>query len=43
VKPPRDDGHLQRTKEKRIRAKRTRTAARKKLEKERKDADFHNL
>jgi len=33
IKPPRDDNHSQKTKEKRIRAKRARIAARKKLKK----------
>ena len=36
IKPPRDDDRAQRTKEKRARAKRTRIAALKKLERERK-------
>ena len=36
IKPPRDDDRLQRNKEKRARAKRTRIAALKKLERERK-------
>ena len=37
IKPPRDDDRLQRNKEKRIRAKRARITALKKLEKERKE------
>lgn len=36
IKPPRDDDRPQRNKEKRVRAKRTRIAALKKLERERK-------
>ena len=36
IKPPRDEDRLQKNREKRIRAKRARTAARKALEKERK-------
>ena len=39
IKPPRDDDRPQRNKEKRARAKRTRIAALKKLERERKNND----
>lgn len=42
LKPPRDDGRPQRNKEKRIRAKQRRTAALKKLQKERKNEPENN-
>ena len=42
IKPPRDDDRQQRNKEKRARAKRTRIAALKKLEKERKKQAARN-